>query len=283
MKKYTVLLSIILIFTLICFSGYYNPVNSRVNGAPAGVTGSPSDGATCAQSNCHGGAVLNLPGVITSNIPVTGYVAGQTYTITATLTQSGISRFGFQISPQSQSGLLLGTLIVTSPTTTKIVSSKYITQVTGGSTSNTGSKSWSFNWIAPAAGTGDVTFYGAFNLANNNGSASGDLIRTSTFMVVENTSVGLADLMKDPLAFYIFPNPIEENFEMLFSVNQPQNVVISVYDLSGKQIAKLFDGWCNEKKCNFNFQFPKDVQPGIYLIEVKTKSKSMISKVMKIE
>lgn len=153
------------------------------SGGPAGHTGSPGDGASCA--NCHaGGTSSGKTADITSDIPPTGYVPGTTYTITATATSSATSKFGFQISPQNIAGNLLGTLVNTSAQTQLVGSSKYITHTSGG-TSGAGSKTWSFNWVAPAQGTGNVTFYGAFNFTNNNNAVSGDYILTMSYVVNE--------------------------------------------------------------------------------------------------
>ncbi|HQF28974.1 MAG TPA: T9SS type A sorting domain-containing protein, partial [Bacteroidia bacterium] len=62
------------------------------------------------------------------------------------------------------------------------------THTSGGtapSAPGSGTRSWSFNWVAPAAGTGAVTFYGAFLGGNNNGSESGDLTYKTTTIVNE--------------------------------------------------------------------------------------------------
>jgi hypothetical protein len=126
-----------------------------------------------------------MSGWITSNIPASGYVPGNTYNITATATRAGHVRFGFEVSPQSPTGVLLGTLIVTNTTETQLVgANKYITHKLAGTTGS-GSKTWNFNWTAPVAGTGNVTFYGAFNCANNSGTSAGDTIFKSTLLVSE--------------------------------------------------------------------------------------------------
>lgn len=176
---------LILLLTVIAENAF-----TSSGGPPPGKTGSPGDGgATCA-SGCHTGmAVTAVVGWITSNVPVTGYVPGQTYTITATASQSGCVRFGFQISPQSSTGTYLGTLVVTDLVNTQIVSTKYIEQKTAGTTGFTGSHPWTFNWTAPAAGTGTVTFYGAFNCSNNNNSSSGDNIYTSTLVIPQCSAI----------------------------------------------------------------------------------------------
>jgi hypothetical protein len=123
-------------------------------GAPAGYTGSPGDGNNC--TGCHLGSASVSPGIISSNVPVSGYVGGTTYSFTITL--PGVGNKGFEVSPQDATGSLIGTLI--SGTGSKLVGSgKYITHSTY---SSSNPASWTFQWKAPVAGTGDVTFYGAF-------------------------------------------------------------------------------------------------------------------------
>ncbi|MEI8047377.1 MAG: T9SS type A sorting domain-containing protein [Bacteroidota bacterium] len=124
------------------------------NGAPAGKTGSPGDGANCTE--CHGGTATTTAGQITSNIPAAGYVAGTSYQITATNPITGTGKLGFEISPQNATGTQLGTLVAGSGS--KLVGTTYITH----SAANSTTKTWTFGWVAPAAGTGAVTFYGAF-------------------------------------------------------------------------------------------------------------------------
>ena len=151
----------------------YSPGHS--NGAPAGYTGSPGDGHNC--TYCHGGSATTVSGLITSNIPVQGYTANTTYTITATVTGSGGK--GFEVSPQDIPGTLLGTLAAGSGS--KLVGSgKYVTHnaPVGGSTAT-----WVFSWTAPASGTGTVTFYGAFAVTENT-------TKLSTLVVNEAAPLG---------------------------------------------------------------------------------------------
>jgi hypothetical protein len=185
-RSQTVIIIMCAFFALITFQALNNKVISSNSGASAARTGSPGDGGlTC--TSCHSGpAAATQTGWITSNIPLGGYVPGSTYTITATATRPGHVRFGFEISPQTISGSLQGTLVLTNTIETKLVgSSKYITHTSSGTSGPGGSRSWNFNWIAPAAGTGDVTFYGAFNVTNNSGTSSGDTTYKSTLIVTE--------------------------------------------------------------------------------------------------
>ncbi len=150
MKQKLHLLSFLV--AIILFSSYSMNYPS---GSPAGKTGSPGDGSNC--SSCHGGTATTTAGQITSNIPASGYIAGQTYQITATNPLTGSGKFGFEVSPQNVTGTQLGTLVAGSGS--KLVGgTKYVTQSNANSTTST----WTFGWVAPVAGTGAVTFYGAF-------------------------------------------------------------------------------------------------------------------------
>ncbi|HLG33441.1 MAG TPA: choice-of-anchor V domain-containing protein, partial [Bacteroidia bacterium] len=106
------------------------------------------------------------------------------FSITATATRANHIKFGFEISPQSPTGTYLGTMIDTS-TQTQIVSTKYITHTSTGTTGTNGFHTWAFNWTAPAIGTGNVTFYGAFNVTNSSNSSVGDTIYLSTLLISE--------------------------------------------------------------------------------------------------
>ena len=187
MKKSTLILSLFstIVFAIL-YSAMNNEVNSKPDGSPSAKTGSPGDGGVTCQSSCHGGpSPATMTGWITSNIPGGGYTPGSTYTITATITRPGHTRWGFEISPQNTSGTLLGTLIATNTSQTKLISTgKYITHTTAGN-SGSNPKSWTFDWTAPAAGTGNVTFYGAFLAADNDGSEDGDTTYVSTMIVSE--------------------------------------------------------------------------------------------------
>lgn len=192
MKNTTkVTLSIFTIAVATIFTTEYSSVaDGHAAGAPAGVTGSPGDGATCAKVGCHtGAAVTPASGWITTNIPAAGYTPGSIYTITATATRAGHTEFGFEVSPQNSAGTFLGTLTNTS-TETKLVGTgnNYVTQTSTGTTGTTGFHTWTFDWTAPSAGTGNVTFYGAFNATNSSNNALGDSIFTSTLLVKEATA-----------------------------------------------------------------------------------------------
>jgi hypothetical protein len=155
------------------------------NGSPGAKTGSPGDGgATC--TDCHGGTAQTVTGWITSNIPVTGYVPGQTYTITATATHTGAALFGFELTAENAANAKKGTFIITNAVETKLINAnKAVTHTTNGTNPTGNGRTWNMNWTAPVAGTGAITFYAAFNAANGNGASTGDVIYKSSRTVSE--------------------------------------------------------------------------------------------------
>ena len=147
MKRKLFILVLLAGFTFVSFYYSVKPANANQAEAPTSRTGSPFDVSSC--TFCHTGTATTNPGMITSNVPLSGYMPGNTYTITATVTQASRVKFGFEISPQSSTGALLGTMIATSPTETKIIGTgKWITHRLAG-TAGTGTRTWTFDWTAP--------------------------------------------------------------------------------------------------------------------------------------
>lgn len=187
---------------------------SYTSGAPEGRTGSPGDGDHCATSGCHannpatptGNEVVGL----TTNIPLTGYIPGTIYDLTATMSDPAISKFGFEISPQNETGDILGSLIA-GPETGLVGLSGYVTH-TFSFTTGPGSRSWDFSWMAPEVGTGDVTFYGAYNFTNNNSQTSGDVVVLLDSTFTEDLTTEIANQASN--RFNIYPNPVNREFRI---------------------------------------------------------------------
>jgi hypothetical protein len=195
--------SLLAFSTIVLLSILFYPqaeVISMSTGSPGGMSGSPGDN-TCVQ--CHSSFALNSGSAIvniTSSIPASGYVPGSTYTITASAAQTGISKYGFEVHEA------LGSILVTNSTTTQHVGigSNRITHKAAGTTVAVNSISWSFDWVAPATGSGNATFYGAFVAANNGTGNNNDHVYTTNLVISEFVQVlGCTDstaLNYNPLA-----------------------------------------------------------------------------------
>ncbi len=228
---------------LLIVEGLKNEASTRNAGVPSGgYTGSPADGVTCGNSNCHNVSPTSKSGWITSDIPSSGYVPGQTYTITANPVKSGINKFGFEVTAEDNSQNKVGNIIITNTTETQTRNSGTSITHTGSGTSGSGSKSWSFDWTAPSSGTGDVTFYGAFNATNGNNQPTGDEIFTSSLTVQEDVTTSVAAIANkaQELSLKVFPNPADGPVNLIYQAPSVEKVRIAVLNSSGQLVREEF-------------------------------------------
>ena len=272
--KKTITAAAIISVALIAVSDHTSNAKGNVAGAPVGKTGSPGDASNC--TACHAGTAV-AGGSIASDVPVTGYIPGTTYSITATITSSGISRFGFEVSPQNSTGVQKGILIVTNATETKLVgtTAKYITHKSAG-TSGVGSKTWTFNWTAPVAGSGDVTMYGAFIAANSNNANTGDQVFLSNLLIQESLSSGIEGL-DDLSAIVLYPNPATSRL-FIKTLTSSENIQqIWITDITGKLIKNI-------KYENFSEDAGIDIAGlpgGLYVLNIVSKNGTYNKKFIK--
>jgi hypothetical protein len=196
MKRLYKFLPLLAVPLMFLFLGYSD-------GSPGSKTGSPGDGmANCTQ--CHSGTPQNASEWIMSTIPDLGYSSGETYTFTAMVEHAGSSRFGFEVTAEDSDGNKVGEIIITEAARTQYRNNdKSITHTFAGNAGSNNMNEWTFDWTAPDAMTGDVTFYGAFNATNSNGSTSGDVVYLSTYTVGPDVT-GVDELAND---FSFYPNP----------------------------------------------------------------------------
>ncbi|MBP7507613.1 MAG: T9SS type A sorting domain-containing protein [Prolixibacteraceae bacterium] len=261
MKKNLILTLAILITGLAFISSVlYN------SASPGAKTGSPIDKETCAQ--CHTGA-LNPVEWISTNIPAAGYVSGEKYTVTLSASDAAAQKIGFEITAESAGGKQAN-FVITDDTKTKLVNgNKSVTHKSAGITPVNGSITWSFDWIAPAAGTGDVTFYAAINAANGNGSTSGDKIYTSKLTVAESKTNNVDS--KGSIKFNVYPNPAKERLNI-----ESESIISSIviYDLNGKIV--LTQNNINSNRTAINIE---NIRPGIHLVKTITQKGEFTNKI----
>ena len=188
------------------FVGYKNLPDIMSNGAPASSTGAPNE-KHCSNAGCHSSFQVNagtaeLSFSIENNI--TQYEPGKTYPITVSVSDPGIIRFGFQVVVLKNSdNTNAGTIKLLETQRTQIIEGygtisdrRYITYTYDGTSAvSSGLGKWTFEWTAPEANAGDITFYVASVAANDDGTDAGDY------------SYAKKIILKAPLVSWnVFPN-----------------------------------------------------------------------------
>ena len=168
------------------------------SGPGGGYSNAPGDGNCTA---CHTSSLItsnntNLNNIrLKGNFTGNGYIPDSTYSMELTFKQTGKVKYGFQITCLDKTGSPAGTFTNTSTRTskvTKLYNSKtreYIQQTTlGTSTVGTDSTRWVFNWKAPSANIGNLTFYMVVMAANNNGTDdNGDIVYAKTMVLTPSS------------------------------------------------------------------------------------------------
>jgi hypothetical protein len=153
-------------------------------GAPPGFTGGFKEESCHA---CHFHAPLNSGGgrVSLDGVP-DKFVPGERYTLTVTLSRTGMTRAGFQLAARfTQGGLQAGTLAAAGADVTRVGVEnqggvQYAGQKLAGSSVDAGdSAHWTIEWTAPERGE-PVSFHVSANAADGNESADGDFVYTTT-------------------------------------------------------------------------------------------------------
>ena len=251
----------------------------------AGATGSPGE-QTCSQTGCHTGSTDNSMGgsvtLTSSDLVNWEYTPGQTYTLTATVTQQGRTLFGVGLEALLPSGANAGNLVAGTETTIKTATvsgnsrRNIVHNMNAGLTAN--AHSFTFTWTAPATDVGPITMYFAGNAANNNAAKTGDYIYNAS-QVVTPAGVGVSDQEIAPFNFSFYPNPATENITVNYALEESAKVQYVIYDLTGKKVqtesATRFPG-AQQQSIDVN-----TLQAGTYLLSVNVNGNVITKRFIK--
>ena len=111
------------------------------------------------------------------------YEPGGVYKIIVNLSRTGQSKWGFEMTALDADGMRAGSFTADAAANTQLTetnSKQYIQHTTAGTAAGTNdAHSWGFEWTAPDADVGPITFYAAGNAANNDNSPANDYIYTT--------------------------------------------------------------------------------------------------------
>jgi hypothetical protein len=188
-----------------------------------GYSGAPGSAGHCA-SSCHGSG----GGTVQASGFPSQYTAGQVYTIT-------LSHVGGSAIRQFNASCRLGTGSTNAGAIAAGTST--VTYSTSGETngvhlSANDLDTATFNWTAPAAGSGDARLYiGAHQ--GSSGGANTDLILLATEQVSDVPAGGVAGPMNGRLAVN-FPNPFSAEATIGYLLPSAMPVKLEIYDIAGR-------------------------------------------------
>lgn len=247
------------------FSFSYDP--------PKALTGSPGDGDDCRL--CHNQEERFEPkkmisGVISTNIPASGYIPNEEYEITI----SGIgnpmySRYGFSITSENQENEKAGEFIDGINSTTGFSGGK--NHIGHGPASENNDPSWTFNWTAPEVGNGDITFY-AVLVMKENPVIIASHVKFSELTILENIGVSVTKLNPETIDVFVNNSTLnliaqkEIGIKKIHFVNQTGQLVFT------KEINDAL------KKVSFDIsQLPK----GLYFANIESDEGFFTKKIIK--
>jgi hypothetical protein len=288
MKTKTFLLSLVGLSAISLFSftkntgtiGAYSHFDARFSGgADFGKTGAPGEN-NCTQ--CHSGTAIANSTVTFLSFSGTNnkYIPGSTYTINVELVGAPSPTNGFEIvALRNSDDANVGSITITDVANTQLKNGNSRTYVTHTSTGSTIS-SWNFDWTAPINPEGDITFYVATNVSNDNGGTSGDEIHLKELVIQQDASSAVIE--QAPIV------DLDNSLKLLNNNNfitttiiaeQTKDILTSVLSLSGKVIYSNYEvlnkGNNTLETIDFN-QFAK----GIYIINYKVGNDLMSRKIL---
>ncbi len=235
-------------------------------GAPSGLvdggyTGGTFEGGRLCTA-CHAGTAQYRDLLISTNVPSDGYVPGVSYSVNIHIYEPGITRFGFEASPQNNTGADAGLMSSIDFSTQMSTNPNYITHTSAG-IDYVDSASWTFDWMAPAvAGTGPVNFFVAVNATNHDNTNSGDQIYFDTVTIQENVLTGITETNSITNQLTVYPT-ITNDWVFIGYTGPSKSAYARLYDMNGHLVLdeQLIESGTNSLNLS-------DLSPGLFLLNL---------------
>ncbi len=204
-----------------------------------GSTGAPGE-SSC---SCHGSP--NLGSGSASIIAQGNFMPGETVNLIARVRSGSAQRWGFAVTALDNNNQAVGDLNATDLVRTqKTVSNnrQYIKQTDDGTDFGTvDSTEWPFQWVAPASGVDQVTFYMSGLAADGNYMPNGDSAYT-TSLSISRTGVEDANGNTLPGEYELsqnYPNPFNPSTTIEYSIPVRSYVTISIFNTLGQKLRTI--------------------------------------------
>ncbi len=263
------------IYKLFALMVLFVSLQSRSNG-PGGtanlqVTGAPGSGGsqgTCANTGCHVAGSFSPTAsieLLDGSEVVTAYQPGKTYNVKVSINagNGNPARYGFQAVALNGTNNQSGTWGNVGVGRQKVTlgGREYVEH-----SSPSTSSSFELEWVAPNAGTGNVTFYSAGIASNNNGGTSGDGTARTSLTVAEDNVSSVIESDDQSTLLKVWPNPVAEVLNLEVNNLKAGEHQVNIFDVAGKVV----------HSAALHFQSGEEVarievahlQPGLYIVQL---------------
>lgn len=281
--------TVILLFACVAIGTMFSFADGFATTKTQGITKAPKDwdydgdgvGETCA--HCHTGGnfdpSLEITVKNTSNQNVLGYTPGASYSVHVKINHgSGTpDGYGFQlvgIVDADSSGINKFTNISSNAKEVAGIFGRYYYEHKNGvSVAN----EFTFDWVAPTAGTGDITFYSSGiavykNAANSGDGAANNKLTLQEGQILSNqSSFSIANIR-------LLGNPSVDEIHIVLDATLASDATISLYDINGQQVINAKqDLVVGSNPISLDATSLKE---GVYILSVQTKQGNITKKVL---
>jgi len=253
----------------------------------AGYTNSPGE-SNCTVG-CHSTFALNSGSgsvSVTSNIPSWEYTPGQSYSISLTVAHTGRSLFGLGFEALTSTNANAGTLTAGTGSQIKTktvsgVSRRNIVHQLGGGSGTTDSHTFTFSWLAPTAGTGNVTFYYAGVAADGSNGNKQDYVYTGSQVVTEFVAPsGVHELVNGVNDVRIYPNPVKNEFILNYSLAENARVESGIYSLTGQLVQVISNDNQTKGHQSELVNLNENIGTGVYILYIRAGETTRTQKII---
>ena len=253
-----------LIFPLVVILGFAMFINASqgvANKQQKDRTGSPGSDQNCTECHLSGISFISSAAIVVTenaNI-VTEYEPLKKYTVSVEIQSSGNVGHGFQVTGLLNDNTFAGLVESVNDGRKTVLNDKWYFENAKNETGGT----YSMTWIAPAKGSGNVTFYGSALATNGDGKKSGDDYENIPNLVLpESISTSIGDIMNS-VELNVYPNPSSSYITV--QSNESYSL-ITVIDLNGKELIR------NKKGGNNQIIDVSNLANGMYMVRVEGAS-----------